>query len=42
MSDSATNHGGAAASIAIRDNYLAMARQKQDVWRNSPDHFLLR
>jgi len=29
MSDSATNHGGAAASIAIRDNYLAMARQKQ-------------
>ncbi|MBU4528775.1 MAG: phosphonate ABC transporter, permease protein PhnE [Hoeflea sp.] len=29
MSDLATNHGGAAATIAIRDNYLAMARQKQ-------------
>ncbi|MDP2732502.1 MAG: phosphonate ABC transporter, permease protein PhnE [Hoeflea sp.] len=29
MSDMTTHHGGAAASIAIRDNYLAMARRKQ-------------
>ena len=29
MSDTATHPGTAAASIAIRDNYLAMARQKQ-------------
>ena len=29
MSDTVTNPGTAAASLAIRDNYLAMARQKQ-------------
>ncbi|MEP3436366.1 MAG: phosphonate ABC transporter, permease protein PhnE [Hoeflea sp.] len=29
MSDTVTNLGTAAASLAIRDNYLAMARQKQ-------------
>ena len=29
MSDTATHPGMAAASVAIRDNYLAMARQKQ-------------
>ncbi|WP_375588200.1 phosphonate ABC transporter, permease protein PhnE [Hoeflea alexandrii] len=29
MSDMTTHHGGSAASMAIRENYLAMARQKQ-------------
>ena len=29
MSDSTTFHGGTAQSIAIRDNYLALARRKQ-------------